>query len=174
MPHRRRQALAMLSAVDDGVGLITAALKKARVSPRRPSSSSLATTAPRSKSRKLTTPGAAVAAGDGSLNDPLNGEKGMLAEGGMHTSLRRRVAPARFPVGQTYPSSGQHARRRRHRFARWPPIPTKPGDLDGVNLIPHLTGDIKTPPHEALYWRWIAQSLRHSRRRLETPARRRP
>ena len=37
-------------------------------------------------------------------------------------------------------------------------IQTKPGDLDGVNLLPHFTGEIKTPPHDALCWRWIAQS----------------
>ena len=35
---------------------------------------------------------------------------------------------------------------------------TKPGDLDGANLIPHLKGDLKTPPHDALYWRRVAQS----------------
>jgi uncharacterized sulfatase len=33
-----------------------------------------------------------------------------------------------------------------------------PTDLDGVNLLPYLTGENKAPPHEALYWRWMAQS----------------
>jgi hypothetical protein len=33
----------------------------------------------------------------------------------------------------------------------------EPGELDGVNLIPHLKGEIKTPPHDFLAWRWIAQ-----------------
>jgi uncharacterized sulfatase len=32
------------------------------------------------------------------------------------------------------------------------------GGLDGVNLLPHLTGENKAPPHAALYWRWMAQS----------------
>jgi uncharacterized sulfatase len=37
-------------------------------------------------------------------------------------------------------------------------IETKPGELDGVNLIPYLKGEIKNRPHDALYWRWVAQS----------------
>jgi hypothetical protein len=32
------------------------------------------------------------------------------------------------------------------------------GELDGVNLVPYMKGDITTPPHEALMWRWMAQS----------------
>jgi hypothetical protein len=27
-----------------------------------------------------------------------------------------------------------------------------------VNLLPHFTGENKAAPHDALYWRWIAQS----------------
>jgi uncharacterized sulfatase len=37
-------------------------------------------------------------------------------------------------------------------------IVVKPGDLDGVNLVPYLKGEITTPPHESLMWRWMAQS----------------
>jgi arylsulfatase A-like enzyme len=29
--------------------------------------------------------------------------------------------------------------------------------LDGVNLLPYLSGRINTPPHDALYWRFGAQ-----------------
>ena len=29
--------------------------------------------------------------------------------------------------------------------------------LDGVNLLPHLTGETEAPPHEALYWRFGPQ-----------------
>src|SRR5262249_47006582 len=29
--------------------------------------------------------------------------------------------------------------------------------LDGVNLLPHLKGETKAPPHEALYWRFGKQ-----------------
>jgi uncharacterized sulfatase len=37
-------------------------------------------------------------------------------------------------------------------------IETSPGELDGVNLLPYFQGEIKTPPHETLMWRWTAQS----------------
>ncbi|MCM2374770.1 aryl-sulfate sulfohydrolase, partial [Rhodopirellula sp. ICT_H3.1] len=37
-------------------------------------------------------------------------------------------------------------------------LDTKPGDLDGVNLIPFLSGDNKAAPHDTLTWRWIAQA----------------
>ena len=30
--------------------------------------------------------------------------------------------------------------------------------LDGVNLMPYLNGENAAAPHDALYWRWIAQS----------------
>jgi hypothetical protein len=30
--------------------------------------------------------------------------------------------------------------------------------LDGVNLIPYLTGQNTGAPHDALYWRWVGQS----------------
>ena len=33
------------------------------------------------------------------------------------------------------------------------------GKIDTVeNLLPHLTGQNAAPPHDALYWRWAAQS----------------
>ncbi|HCN27327.1 MAG TPA: sulfatase, partial [Verrucomicrobiales bacterium] len=30
--------------------------------------------------------------------------------------------------------------------------------LDGVNLLPHLQGEVAAPPHEALYWRFWKQT----------------
>ena len=32
-----------------------------------------------------------------------------------------------------------------------------PKNVDGVNLLPHLLGEVKTPPHEALHWRFGPQ-----------------
>jgi uncharacterized sulfatase len=37
-------------------------------------------------------------------------------------------------------------------------LETQPDDLDGVNLIPFLSGENKAAPHDALMWRWISQS----------------
>ncbi len=154
MPQRPRQALAMLSAVDDGVGLLTATLKKNNLTEITLIFLIGDNGAPL-KITKADKPGGA-AGWDGSLNTPLNGEKGMLAEGGMHTPFV--VAwPGTIPAGQTFlhPISALDVAATACALAK---ISTKPGDLDGVNLIPHLKGEIKTPPHDALYWRWMAQS----------------
>ena len=102
---------------------------------------------------------------DGSLNDPLNGEKGMLTEGGMHVPFL--IAwPGTIPGGQVFehPVSALDVAATAAAQAGLTP---QPGDLDGVNLIPHLTGELKPPPHDALYWRWTAQSaIREGRWKL--------
>lgn len=154
MPERRRQALAMISAVDDGVGLLTATLKKHGLTEKTLLFLIGDNGAPL-KITKADEPGGG-ARWDGSLNKPLNGEKGMLAEGGMHTPFV--IAwPGTIPAGQTYvhPVSALDVAATAAALAS---LPTKPGDFDGVNLLPHLKGDIQTPPHDALYWRWSAQS----------------
>ena len=154
MPERRRQALAMLSSVDDGVGLLTATLKKHGLTENTLIFLIGDNGAPL-KITKLDAPGGGPG-WDGSLNTLLNGEKGMLAEGGMHTPFV--VAwPGTIPAGQTYlhPISALDVAATACAMAR---ITTNPGDLDGVNLLPHLTGKITTAPHNALYWRWVAQA----------------
>ena len=85
---------------------------------------------------------------DGSLNLPLIGEKGMLTDGGVRTPF---VAawPGTLPAGKVYD---------------WPVINLDvaatavalaglPHDdkLDGVNLMPFLTGDNPAAPHDYLY-----------------------
>jgi arylsulfatase A-like enzyme len=154
MPERRRQALAMISAMDDGVGLIMDTLKKNHLTENTLIFLIGDNGAPL-KITKADAPGGGPG-WDGSLNDPLNGEKGMLAEGGMHTPFV--IAwPGTIPGGQTYtqPVSALDVAATAAALAS---VPTQPGDLDGVNLIPYLKGEIKTPPHDALYWRWAAQS----------------
>jgi uncharacterized sulfatase len=154
MPERRRQALAMISAVDDGVGLIMETLKKNQLTGNTLIFCIGDNGAPL-KITKTDAPGGGPG-WDGSLNDPLNGEKGMLAEGGMHTPFV--VAwPGTITGGQSYeqPVTALDVAATTAALAG---IQTQPGDLDGVNLVPYLRGEIKTPPHDALYWRWAAQS----------------
>ncbi|WP_395716273.1 sulfatase [Prosthecobacter sp.] len=164
MPERRRAALAMLSAIDDGVGLITSTLKKHGLTEKTLIFFIGDNGAPL-KIHKVDSPLQGDAGGwDGSLNTPLNGEKGMLAEGGMSTPFL--IAwPGTIPGGQVYehPVSaldvaatavGVQPSGDSERSAK----ASTPTDLDGVNLLPHLTGENKAPPHEALYWRWMAQS----------------
>jgi hypothetical protein len=88
----------------------------------------------------------------------------MLAEGGMSTPFL--IAwPGTIPGGQVYehPVSaldvaatavGVQPLDDSENSAK----ASTPTDLDGVNLLPYLTGENKAPPHDALYWRWMAQS----------------
>lgn len=154
MPERRRQALAMLSAVDDGVGLITETLAKHRLTEKTIVFYIGDNGAPL-KIHKLDAPGGGPG-WDGSLNDPLNGEKGMLSEGGMHVPFV--VAwPGTIPPNQIYqhPVSALDVAATATALAK---IETQPGELDGVNLVPYLTGQESAAPHDALMWRWVAQS----------------
>lgn len=157
MPERRRQALAMISAVDDGVGLVTATLAKHGLTDKTLIFLIGDNGAPL-KIHKIDSPVHGDPGGwDGSLNDPLNGEKGMLSEGGMHVPFV--IAwPGQIPGGQVY----EHAVSALDVAATAVEVASIGNrsdlGLDGVNLVPYLAGVVEGAPHEALYWRWIAQS----------------
>lgn len=154
MPERRRQALAMLSAVDDGVGLITDGLAKHGLTEKTLVFYIGDNGAPL-KIHKRDAPGGGPG-WDGSLNDPLNGEKGMLSEGGMHVPFVISW-PGTIPAGQVYdhPVSALDVAATAAAVAS---IETTPVDLDGVNLVPYLSGQNNDAPHEFLAWRWVAQA----------------
>ncbi len=107
------------------------------------------------KIHKLDAPGGGPG-WDGSLNDPLNGEKGMLSEGGMHVPFVVSW-PGKIPAGQLYdhPVSALDVAATAAELAG---IESQPGDFDGVNLIPFLRGENKAAPHQFLTWRWRGQS----------------
>lgn len=162
MPERRRAALGMLSAVDDGVGLVTSTLKKHGLTEKTLIFLIGDNGAPL-KIHKTDSPLDGDAGGwDGSLNTPLNGEKGMLAEGGMHVPFL--IAwPGTIPGGQIYehPVSALDVAATAVKVAGAlaPEDAAKAAaTLDGVNLLPYLTGEKKDAPHEFLAWRWMAQS----------------
>lgn len=156
MPERRRAALGMLAAVDDGVGRITETLAKHGLTEKTLIFLIGDNGAPL-KIHKIDSPLEGDPGGwDGSLNDPLNGEKGMLAEGGMHVPFL--IAwPGTIPGGQVYehPVSALDVAATAVKVAK---VEVKSGELDGVDLLPHLTGETKDAPHDGLYWRWMAQS----------------
>ena len=154
MPERRRQALAMLSAVDDGVGLITETLAQNSLT-KKTLIFYIGDNGAPLKIHKRDAPGGGPG-WDGSLNDPLNGEKGMLSEGGMHVPFVISW-PGTIPAGQVFdhPVSALDVAATAADLAK---IESQPGDFDGVNLIPYLSGKTKRAPHEFLAWRWIAQS----------------
>jgi len=89
---------------------------------------------------------------NGSRNDPLRATKGTMYEGGIRVPFMVQW-PRRLKAGSVYD----------HPVIALDILPTAaaavgaglPGDrkLDGVNLLPCLTGKKKKPPHETLFWR---------------------
>ncbi|MEM8913156.1 MAG: sulfatase-like hydrolase/transferase, partial [Planctomycetota bacterium] len=153
MPERRRQALAMISAMDDGVGKLTQALDRAGVADDTLIFVISDNGAPL-KIHKLDAPGGGPG-WDGSLNDPMNGEKGMLTEGGIRVPFLVHWKGT-IPGGQVYrhPVITLDVAATACQLAGLPAS----DDLDGVNLIPFLTGQRDGPPQRSLYWRWLGQS----------------
>ncbi|HMC10638.1 MAG TPA: sulfatase-like hydrolase/transferase, partial [Pirellulaceae bacterium] len=98
------------------------------------------------------------------VNTPLRGDKGQTLEGGIRVPF---VAswPGHLPAGKTYD----------HPVIALDILPTacaaagiSPGtDIDGVNLLPHLSGEATAPPHPSLYWRFGPQrAIRHGQWKL--------
>ncbi|MEM7603013.1 MAG: sulfatase/phosphatase domain-containing protein, partial [Verrucomicrobiota bacterium] len=92
---------------------------------------------------------------DGSLNEPMNGEKGMLSEGGIRVPFLA-AWPGVIPAGQVYndPVISLDVAATAVALSGLKDEPL----FDGVNLIPYLVGEKQNPPHEVLYWRWSSQS----------------
>lgn len=143
LPRERRQALALLAAIDEGVGRIRARLKE--MGQDRNTLIFL-----------IGDNGAPLGnVWDGSLNLPMRGQKGMLSEGGIRVPF---VAawPGKIPAGQTYdhPVISLDVAATAVAKAGLP----HGAKLDGVNLIPFLTGQAQGAPHDTLYWRWMSQA----------------
>lgn len=155
MPERRRYALAMISAMDDGVGRIRGKLEEHGLTKNTLVFFISDNGAPLKidmEDKPLTFK---AGAWDGSRNDPWVGEKGMLSEGGIRVPY---VAawPGTIPAGQTYehPVTSLDVGATAVALAGL----EKPETLDGVNLIPYLSGKVKEPPHEILFWRFWSQT----------------
>jgi uncharacterized sulfatase len=143
LPKERRQALAMIAGMDDGLGRIRAKLREMGAE----------------KDTLIIFIGdnGAPLGGswNGSLNLPLVGQKGMLSEGGIRTPF---VAawPGKIPAGTTYDKPVINLDVAATAVA----LAGQPHDekLDGVNIIPFVTGEKKGAPHDTLYWRWGSQA----------------
>lgn len=85
-------------------------------------------------------------------NSPLRGAKGQVFEGGMRVPFLVSW-PGRLPTGKDYPqpviSLDVFATAVAISGAKVP----SGHDLEGTNIIPHLTGEQKSAPHERLFWR---------------------
>ena len=161
MPERRRHALAMISAIDTGVGRITERLREYGLN----DNTLIFFTSDNGAPLKITKPDTPVTTDpggwDGSLNDPWVGEKGMLSEGGIRVPFLVSW-PGKLPAGRTYsqPVSSLDIAATALEAAGI----ARPDRLDGVNLVPFLAGRRTDPPHDALYWRfWNQAAIRAGR-----------
>lgn len=143
LPKERRQALAMMAAMDEGVGRLRAKLKAMGQDQNTLIVFIGDNGAPLGK------------AWDGSLNTPLIGQKGMLSEGGIRTPFLA-TWPSRLPAGKVYdqPVSSLDVAATAVAAAGLPKAP----ELDGTDLTPFVSDQKPGAPHERLFWRWGSQA----------------
>jgi len=153
MPERRREALAMISAMDDGVGAVREKLAEEELTEKTLIFFIGDNGAPL-KIHKVDAPGGGPG-WDGSLNEPMNGEKGMLSEGGIRVPYVV-TWPGVIPAKQVYDEPVISLDVAATAVALSGSEETEL--LGGVNIIPHLSGEKAGAPHEVLYWRWSSQS----------------
>ena len=94
------------------------------------------------------------------VNAPFRGWKITLFEGGVHVPFFAKW-PVRLPAGGVYEQPVQHFDL--YATAAAAAGAELPSDrvIDGVDLVPYVTGAVEGVPHDALFWRsGAAQSVR--------------
>lgn len=154
MPQRRRWALASIASIDDGMGKINETLEQLGLAEDTIIFFFGDNGAPLKIHRKdqpFTVPGQ----WDGSDNGPMVGEKGMLSDGGVRVPYmvywKGRIEAQVYDRPVLSLDAGATA-------LALAGVKTKSGEIDGVNLVPYLTGERDGDPHEAIYWRFRGQS----------------
>jgi len=135
---RRRTYAAMVSAVDDGVGRLLAKLRELNLETE-------------TLVIYLSDNGGPVAA-NASRNDPFRGAKGSPWEGGWHVPFAMQW-PGKIAPGTVFeePVIALDIFATMAALTAAPVDATRP--LDGVNLIPFITGEIAGAPHDEIYLR---------------------
>jgi arylsulfatase A-like enzyme len=136
---QRKIFLAMLAAMDDGVGDVLSALRAAGVEDR-------------TLVIFLSDNGGPTSV-NSSLNAPFRGEKAELWEGGIRVPFLLQWK-GRIPAGLLYDHPVMQFDIFTTALAAAGVAP--PGDraIDAVNLLPFLDGTDPTVPHEELFWRY--------------------
>lgn len=138
----RRTYAAMVSALDDAVGVILTELRTQGIEDN-------------TLIFFLSDNGGPLER-NGSLNTPLTGEKGGMLEGGIRTPYLVQWKAA-LPAGKVYerPVSSLDISATALAAAQT----AAPAGLDGVDLLPFLKGGQTSDPHPALYWRMKARGI---------------
>jgi arylsulfatase A-like enzyme len=154
MPKRRRYALAMMAAIDDGVGELVKKLENYNIldntiivflSDNGAPLGDDMTDAPIAKRGE---------AWNGSRNDPFTGEKGMLTEGALRVPFIMQW-PNRIPAGMVIdtPVSALDVGYTALKEANV----TRLDNLDGLDLMPLIEGDSSEFDERPLFWRFYFQ-----------------
>jgi arylsulfatase A-like enzyme len=141
LPQESRVMAAMIRGLDRGVGRILDALRDAGV-------------AENTLVVFLNDNGGVPLVSD---NHPLRGGKGSLLEGGIRVPMLARW-PAALAAGTVYDDPVSC-------LDLFPTFAAAAGvalpealSLDGVDLLPQMTGVSEDPPHTRLFWRWLDQA----------------
>jgi arylsulfatase A-like enzyme len=137
--EKRHQLLAMLAAMDDGVGQV---LDRVRAAGEEDNTLVI-----------FLSDNGGPTGGNASRNDPFSGFKNGTREGGIRVPYLMQWK-AKVPAGKTYDktliSMDVFSTVAAAAGARSPT--NKP--IDGVDLVPYVTGSQDGTPHETLYWRY--------------------
>ena len=135
---KRRTYAAMVTSVDDGIGRLLDKLESLQISDN-------------TIVFFLSDNGGAVRR-NASDNGPLRGQKSEYTEGGIRVPFAVSW-PSKIPAGMDYdnPVSSLDIMATIAEITGAPIAEDKP--LDGVNLVPFLTGEKQGNPHEILFWR---------------------
>jgi arylsulfatase A-like enzyme len=140
--NKRQTFAAMLSAMDDAIGVVLAKLREHKLE--------------ENTLIFFVSDNGGPTAQTSSKNDPLRGHKAQVWEGGIRVPFlvqwKGRISAGKVddrPVIQLdiHPTALAAA-------GVAPPADVK---YDGVNLLPYLTGEKSEPPHAALFWRFGRQ-----------------
>jgi arylsulfatase A-like enzyme len=133
---KRRTYAAMVSAVDEGVGKLLDKIQALHIENN-------------TLIFFLSDNGGPIS-DNASSNFPFRGQKSDFFEGGIHVPFAVQWT-GHLPAGTTYdqPVSSLDIFATAAALAKAPPR----NALDGVNLLPYLTHQVNTMPHQELYWR---------------------
>jgi arylsulfatase A-like enzyme len=158
----RRTMLAMMASLDENVGRVLAKLREEKLEASTLVFFLSDNGGPTGRARPQ--PDADFEYGQNtSKNDPFRGVKGELLEGGIRVPIMVQWK-GRLPAGRTYDRPVISLDILPTALAAAGVAADPAWRLDGVDLLPYLTGARDGDPHEALFWRFrfpATQSARH-------------
>ena len=151
---KRRTYAAMVSAVDDGVGLVLQQLKALNLE--------------ENTIALFLSDNGGPSHRNGSNNAPLRGRKGQLFEGGIRVPFAMRW-PNQIPANQIYEPTVSSLDIFATMVAQNQENIQLKNPLDGVDLLPFIKGEKKGNPHETLFWTFTDReeiAVRHQNDKL--------